>query len=431
MNLRRVTRVCAIGLLAAATGLAVGVTWLNRALPSPFDVESARGIDTPELRQRGAYLARAANCHGCHTVPGGAAFAGGRPIATPFGTVYAGNLTPDDANGLGRWTLADFDRALRQGRSRDGRLLVPAFPFQQFMHLQDEDVRALFAWLRSQPAVPMPNRAHELRFPYGLDIAQALWRARYVTRWPLPPPQGQPGPAVVDARWQRGRYLVEVLGHCRACHAPRDALGGPHDSMAGGGGSRVGPQQWLAPSLHAAGEAGVADWTEDDIVALLQSGVSARGSALGPMAEVVFGSTQYLDDGDLRAMAHYLRRLPQAPVAAPAVVAAPEAALSEGARLYEKHCAACHGREGQGLPGAIAPLAGNRAVLMDSPVHVLTVLRHGGFMPTTALQPRPWGMPPFAGVLDAGQMASLASFIRQSWGNRAGAVSELDVLKLQ
>lgn len=427
MSAVRLLAWCAgLAALALAAAGAALVIWLNlrgEAPVLPLTQEPAPAA-TPAMRARGAYLARIGNCEGCHTAPGGAPYAGGRAIATPFGTVYAGNLTPDAATGLGAWSPSEFRRAMRHGRSRDGRLLVPAFPYANFSGMSPDDIDALYAHLRSLPAVQQAARPHELRFPYGSQAAQAVWRALYFR------PSAVPATATLMDDQARGRYLAEAVAHCSACHVARDALGGAHEDRVAEGGV-VSSQQWLAPSLHVARQAGVADWPVEDIVALLKTGVSPRGTALGPMAEVVFRSTQYLSDDDARALAVHLRALPpkEAPPSVNAARAAPEV-LARGDKLYRQHCADCHGREGQGQPGAFSALAGNRAVTLESPRNLIKMLRQGGFTPVTAGHPRPYGMPPFAGVLDPGDMAAVLSFIRQSWGHKATEVTELDVLRV-
>ncbi|MFG5410509.1 c-type cytochrome [Piscinibacter sakaiensis] len=198
---------------------------------------------------RGAYLARAGNCGGCHSAPGGAEMAGGRGIDTPFGTVYAGNLTPDPETGLGGWSAEDFWRALHHGRSRDGRLLVPVFPYPEYTRVRRADADDLYAYLRSLPAVRQSAPAHTLRFPFDTPLALAAWRLLYFT------PGEQADDPARDAAWNRGRYLVRGLGHCGACHTPRNALGGPRDADEFGGGP-IPMQRWIAPSLASAAEAG-------------------------------------------------------------------------------------------------------------------------------------------------------------------------------
>ncbi|RZI79657.1 MAG: c-type cytochrome, partial [Rubrivivax sp.] len=318
-----------------------------------------------------------------------------------------------------------FWRALHHGRSRDGRLLYPAFPYPNYTRVTRQDSDALFAYLRSLPAVAQPNRRHELRFPYDSTVALAVWRALYFR-----PAEFKPSPQE-SGDWNRGAYLVQGLGHCNACHSSRNALGATMSALDLSGGL-IPMQNWYAPSLTASGEAGVADWTVPQIVDLLQHGVSSRGSVLGPMAEVVQHSTQYLSGQDLRAMATYLRALPpshdEAHSEPPATPPSPD---SHGAKLYEQHCAQCHGQQGEGRGHAYPALAGNRAVTMASPANLVRVVLAGGFPPATAGNPRPYGMPPFAMVFSNDDTAAVLTYIRQAWGNQGATVVPLDVIQLR
>ena len=292
----------ALAIVAAICVLAVAsVVWLNR--DDDADVAAAApSADAIALVARGEYLVRAGSCFGCHTEPGGAPYAGGRAIETPFGIVHATNLTPD-ATGLAAWSSDDFWRALHNGRSRDGRLLYPAFPYPNYTRVTRGDSDAMFAYLKSLAPVAKPNRPHALRFPFDQQASLALWRALFFR------PARFEADTARSPQWNRGAYLVETLGHCNACHSRRNVFGataGPLD-LAGG---LIPIQNWYAPSLYDNREAGVGDWSEREVVALLKSGVSTRGSVQGPMAEVVARSTRYLSDADLAAMAAYLSALP-------------------------------------------------------------------------------------------------------------------------
>ncbi|MDP1791365.1 MAG: cytochrome c, partial [Methylibium sp.] len=346
-----------------------------------------------------------------------------------FGTVFSSNLTPDDATGLGRWSAAHFWRAMHHGRSMDGRLLYPAFPYTDYTLVTREDSDALFAYLRSLPPVAQARPAHALRFPYDTQAALAVWRALYFE------PARFEAAADRPADWNRGAYLVRGLGHCSACHTQRNALGASELGLQLGGGL-IPVQNWYAPSLLSADEAGVAEWSTQEVVDLLKTGRSARGSAMGPMAEVVARSTQHLDEADLRAMAVYLQSLPQhgarrSRAAAHAEGAAAEQPDSRGAKLYEQHCAQCHGAAGEGAAGLYPPLAGNRAVTMDSAANLVRIVHGGGYLPATAGNPRPFGMPPFAHVLDEADTAAVVSYVRGAWGNDAAPVTPLEVLRLR
>ena len=421
----------AVLVLSALCALLIGaVWWLNVRDEGPLGAAAAaNAMSAPSASEqiaRGAYLARAGNCIGCHTVQGGAAYAGGRGVPTPFGTVYAPNLTPDIATGIGAWSAAEFWRALHNGRGRDGRLLYPAFPYPNYTRITRADADAIHAYLRSLPAVAQANKPNALAWPFDQQAALAVWRALYF-RPARPVPD-----ATRSAEWNRGAYLVEGLGHCNACHASRNALGatpGPLDLEGG----LIPVQNWYAPSLTSPNEAGVAGWDTQSIVDLLKTGIASPGGTLvavaGPMSEVVSGGTQYLSEPDLRAMADYLKSLPPSAEARGTPVAAQGTSVVDGpgAKLYEQQCAQCHGEHGEGVPGIYAALAGNREVNLHTPANLVHLVLEGGFAPATAGNPQPFGMPPFATVLSDADVAQLLTFIRGSWGNDAAAVSGLEV----
>lgn len=408
-----------IALLAAAL-----VGWLNVRGEDALVADPGTPA-SPELIARGAYLARAGNCMGCHTERGGVEYAGGRGVPTPFGTIYAPNLTPDPTHGIGAWTRAEFWRALHNGRARDGRLLYPAFPYPNYTRITRDDADAIFAFLRSLPPSNQANRAHTLQFPFDQQAALAVWRALYFR-----PAQIEPD-ATRSAEWNRGAYLVEGLGHCNACHASRNALGATASPLDLAGGL-IPVQNWYAPSLASPREAGVGDWSDAHVVELLRIGISARGAVMGPMGEVVSGSTQHLNDADLRAMVAYLKALAPRADAAPTPSASATVALNTpGAKLYERHCASCHGDSGEGVPGVYPALAGSRAVVMATPANLVHMVLEGGFPPVTAGNPRPYGMPPFATVLSNDEIAQLLTHLRSSWGNQAPPVSAFDVTRFR
>lgn len=419
MRLLRWAVGCVMGAVLAAAGV---VWWLGMHDPVDTDDPGPAFVATPELLARGAYLARAGNCMACHTRRGDTPYAGGRPIATPFGTVYSSNLTPDLQTGIGAWSAAQFWRALHHGRSRDGRLLLPVFPYTSYTRVTREDSDALWAYLRSLPAVSRTAQAHQLQWPYNTQWALAIWRALYFRAEAFVPREAR------GADWNRGAYLVQGLGHCNACHAPRNLLGASADAQDLAGG-QIPMQGWYAPSLLDAAQAGVVQWAPSEVVQLLQTGVAPRGSVLGPMAEVVLHSTQHLSQGDLRAMAIYLQTLPARESPIRVAEPAPVRVLALGEQIYKDHCADCHGAGGEGVPLAYPPLAGNRAVRMDNTTNLVQVVLRGGFSPATAGNPRPYGMPPYQMLLGDAEVAAVISYIRQAWGNQAGGVTELDVAR--
>ena len=424
MSMRRAWLACGVGIAFVVVAAVGAVAALNLLDEAPLSAHEVTVPATTELIARGEYLARAGNCMSCHTQQGGPAFAGGRAIDTPFGAIYAPNLTPDDATGIGRWSAGEFWRAMHNGRSRDGRLLYPAFPYPSYTHVTHADSDAIYAYLRSLPPVEQQGRPHALRFPFNTQLALATWRALFFRPGSLPEQPGQ------SAQWNRGAYLVLGLGHCAACHTPRNALGAPRADAAFRGGL-IPVQNWYAPALNSEGEAAVTAWPVEDAVALLKTGVAPQASVSGPMAEVVFRSLQHLSDADLRAMTVYLRSLPmqdrpEASFARPAGIV-----MEQGRDIYQQQCAQCHGEQGEGRGGALPALAANRAVMLADTTNMVRVVLQGGYLPATEGNPRPHGMPPFVQSLTDGEIAAVLSYIRNAWGNAAAKVDTIDVYRVR
>ncbi|MYM33323.1 c-type cytochrome [Duganella sp. FT94W] len=392
-----------------------------------------RGASAPETTvniaqiERGKYLAQAGDCIACHTVPGQAIFSGNRAMPTPFGNLYAPNITPDKDTGIGKWTPAQFYDMLHTGRSPDGKLLYPAMPFASYTKVTREDSDAIFAYLMSVPAVHKVNREHELRFPYNNRSLLIGWRTLYFQEGEY---KANPQQSV---EWNRGAYLVQGLGHCAMCHSPINALGGSAEAKAFQGGL-IPMQNWYAPSLTSNREAGLGNWALQDIMDLLQTGVSHRGTVYGPMAEVTFNSLQYLSDADVKAMAVYLKSLPgdDPPTPPPAPLTNDvQQQFAEGQRIYEAHCATCHAADGRGMPPHFPPLAANQSILMSSSVNPVRMILNGGYPPGTRKNPMPYGMPPFAQDLNDAQVAAVATYIRNAWGNGATPVTPQQVNQLR
>jgi mono/diheme cytochrome c family protein len=412
-----------ISLAVMGVLVAVCAGWLFWPAPVPVR-EGVSGVPAPaEQVARGAYLARAGNCLACHTVPGDAPYAGGRAIETPFGAVFSSNLTPDKGTGIGSWTQDDFWRAMHEGRSADGRLLSPAFPYPSYTRVTREDSDALLAYLRSLPSVARADTPDTLRFPYNTQAALRVWRALYFRQGNV---EADPQRS---AEWNRGAYLVEGLGHCAACHTPRDALGGPIADAAFAGGA-IPMMGWDAPPLAEAEP--IDDVRADEWVALLSSGTSASGVTTGPMAEVVFHSLQHLAKADIEAMVMYLRSLPfrgapRSATALPVSTASRHRLMAAGETLYGMHCAECHGDDGEGHINRYPPLAGNRLLIGDSPRNAINAVLYGGFAPSTTTHPQPYGMPSYAHRLSDFEIAAVLSYVRGAWGNDAAPVSPVEV----
>lgn len=381
----------------------------------------------PARVAKGEYLARAGDCVACHTAPEGKLFAGGRAMPTPFGTLYTSNITSDPETGIGKWTADQFYTTMHVGRFPDGGLLYPAMPFGSYTKVTRQDSDAIFAYLKTIPPVRQPNRPHNLKFPYNNRSLILGWRTLFFREGEFKPNPNQ------SEEWNRGAYLVEGLGHCGMCHTAINALGGSSESEAFQGGL-IPMQNWYAPSLTSNKEAGLGDWSIEEISDLLRTGVSARGAVYGPMAEVVYNSLQYLTDADTRAMAIYLKSLSQPTPQAPASrvpTAENRLLLSLGKTVYDTQCASCHGAQGEGKPPDYPLLAGNQSTQMESAVNPIRMVLNGGYPPGTAGNPMPYGMPPFAQSLSDEEIAAVVTYIRTAWGNRGTAVTARDANALR
>lgn len=366
-----------------------------------------------DLVKKGEYLARMGDCASCHTVNESKPFAGGNAIPTPFGVLYSTNLTPDET-GIGGWRFEDFYRALHLGKNRQGQPYYPAFPYTSFTKVTQDDAKAIFAYLQAQKPIKQPNKNPKMDFPFSERVLLNGWRWLYFSEQEFQPDPKQ------SAQWNRGAYLVEGLGHCNECHSTRNALGAVKRSgwLAGG---HIPMQGWYAPSLSMKDGGGLAGWTRAEVKQLLKTGFSAKGSVIGPMADVVRNSTQYMNDEDLEAVALYLESLPAAPVEP--VHEQPKAAdYAQGKAIYEDHCQDCHGQQGEGVAGIYPSLVHNQTVVGLDGVNAMRSVLLGGFPPATQGHPEPYSMPPFAKQLSNADIAAVVNYIRQSWGNNASAV---------
>lgn len=431
---RRLLQVCLASLLVLSVGVVVD-NWGDLLWSRTADHSAPNPAASPATLEQGRYLALAGNCMGCHTARGGQPLAGGRRIETPFGGVYSSNLTPDPATGLGRWSAHDFWQALHLGRSKGGRLLTPAFPYNHTSVISRADSDALWAWLQTQAPVVQAQPAHTLLWPLGTQPALAVWRSLFFEPRPFQVQTAQ------TPEWNRGAYLVEGLGHCAACHSPRNALGasGALDDLSGG---LIPVVNWYAPSLTNTQETGLASTPLPDIVRLLRTGASDQAQISGPMVEVVQHSLQHLSPEDLQAMAVYLQSRAQtasrtaSPAAAPKPARVSLQVANLGAKIYERHCLQCHGERGEGMrtpSGDVAypALAGNRAVLLPEPTNLVQTVLYGGFGPATAGHPRPFGMPPAVLELDDKDIAAVLTHLRTQWGNQASEVTPLQVNRIR
>jgi nicotinate dehydrogenase subunit B len=398
------------GLYSLVGGLFVGAaTFASIAFPIRSAIAPIARPDSTTYSaatiDKGRLLAGLGACVVCHTAKDGKLYAGGRPLPTPFGTVMTTNITPDPDTGIGNWSFPAFERAMREGIHRDGRHLYPAFPYPNFAAASEADLQALYAFLMSQPAVRQANRPSRLAFPFNVRPLLAIWNLLFNRQDEL---QAEPAHS---AQWNRGRYLVDSLGHCSACHSPRNFLGAERAGSAYlAGGTAEG---WDAPALTKASMAPI-PWSEGEFYAYLRSGTSAHhGTASGPMAEVIEALKPLLDD-DIRAMADYLASLnaalPQAEAEklaeriVTATARSANAANSAAARLYEGACAVCH-EPGAPLVNRGPALGFSLKLRAGSPTNFLRLLLEGGGHAAGS-------MPAFASALDDRQIADLARYLR-------------------
>jgi len=392
---------------------------------------------TADELSRGEYLAHAADCVACHTVPGGAAYAGGRGMGTPLGVIYTTNITPDPATGIGQYSLQDFDHALRLGIARDGHQLYPSMPYPSYAKLTDADVAALYAYfMRSVAPVRQANRPTGMHWPLNIRWPLALWNVLFLDKGPYQSVSGQ------DAQWNRGAYLVQGLGHCGACHTPRgwlfeeEALTEAKPAYLSG----APLDNWSAVDLRSDVASGLGRWSESDLVEYLKNGHNASTTAFGSMIDVINYSSQFLTEQDTQAIARYLKSLSPAHPNAPQTWSynpATETALNAsqftapGSLDYVQYCAGCHGRDGKGAAPYIPPLAGNPAVLDADAVSVTNITLNGSAPVVFNGTPDAYRMIPFRAAFNDERVAELVTFIRTAWGNNAAPVNAEQVAALR
>ena len=407
-------------LLTATLIVVAGVLlWTLRTPASPFDKATSTEVSaSPDLIRRGEYVARLGDCVACHSTPGNAPFSGGLPMATPAGKIYTTNITPDKETGIGRYSLADFDRAVRQGVARDGHRLYPAMPFPSYQKLNDEDIRALYAFMMHgvQPAARQ-NQPTEIPWPLNMRWPLALWRAAFAAGAPYQTVENR------DERWNRGAYLVEGPGHCGSCHTPRGLAFNEKALDATSPDYLAGAllDGWYAPSLRGDASSGISRWSEDDVVAFLQKGRNQHAVVFGSMADAFNNSTQFMRDDDLRAIAHYLKSLP--PGSNDSGKAWHYPAQNEqganrlpGEQTFIARCSSCHGADGRGQAPWIPPLAGATSMQVEASSAINIVLNGSARIVADGV-PDAYRMPPYRKQLSDQETADVLNYIRSSWGN--------------
>lgn len=409
----------ALAVFAVLALAAFFITWrpslAPQAAPARFD---------QALVQRGARLATLGMCASCHTVDPIKPFAGGLALRTPFGTVYSTNITPHSGTGIGGWSLEAFERSMRQGVSRDGRLLYPAFPYNHYTRLAQDDMRALYAYFMTRPALAAPARENRMAFPFGFRPLVAFWNLLYLDESPWKTDPQQP------ADWNRGAYLANTLAHCTACHTPRTALGGPDLNRQLDGGDA---EDWYAPALNAKSPSPL-PWTHEHLTHYLRTGI-APGHAVagGPMQDVVVQLGQ-ADEADVAAIATYihgfLKQAParatparrDGPLPAPADDDPDLARMRLGYETYAMACASCHDA-GRGLSSGAALQLQKAVALYDPDPRSLVRIIREGIVPPEGEAGR-W-MPGFATLLGDEQLTALAAYLRR-YGAGAEPWPELD-----
>jgi mono/diheme cytochrome c family protein len=421
-----VMRIVAILLILLVAASLFGIYRIASVLPVPsIAPEIATRQADPEHGRKVALLG---DCAGCHTARDGDDLAGGVPFATPVGTLYSSNITPDPAQGIGTYSFTDFVRLMRLGVTPTGKRIYPAMPYPAYAKVSDEDLQDLFAYLQTDIAPnPSPSRKADISWPLTMRWPLALWNLAYDKAKPF-----QPEPAR-DAEWNRGAYLVQGLAHCGTCHTPRnfafaekDLDGSTAFFLSGSsfdGGAPI--------NLRGNDGDGLGRWSKQDIVQLLKSGRNPHSAVSGAMVEVVSFSTQYLEDRDISAIAAYLKTLGPAPGDRPTFTPDPSSLQTyldgtqndPGGKIFMDSCSACHRLGGQGAGTAFPGLAGNPMVLSRDPASLIAVILTGSRLPSTASAPSNLAMPGFAWRYDDSDVAALATFVRSAWGNHAPPVT--------
>lgn len=378
---------------------------------------------------QGKYLTSVGDCIACHTSPGGKPLAGGLAMATPYGTLYSPNITPDKEFGIGTWSETDFWRAMHNGIAPGRQLLYPVFPYVNFTNVTRKDIDDIYAYLRSVESVATPNKPNHMDFPFNERATLVFWRALFFR------PHAFAANPEKSEEWNRGAYLVKGLGHCSMCHTSINLFGATTRS-AGFAGGLIPAEHWYAPALNASKELGLGSWSDDDVIQLLKTGVSRHGSVYGPMSIVIRDSLQYLSDADLHAIATYLRAQPirTSPtdrIEVPVSTKQAAVLFADGQKIYAQHCAVCHQANGEGVGLTFPPLSNNPSIAAQPGTNATRMVLLGGIQPKTGGNPHPASMPSFSKTLNNHEIAAVVTYIRHAWGNEASAVAPQDVQRLR
>jgi mono/diheme cytochrome c family protein len=390
-------------------------------LCSAFGLGKAQAESPAATIARGKALTDAADCASCHTADSSKPFAGGKRIETPFGGIYSPNLTPDREAGIGAWSDDEFYHALHDGVAPDGSRYYPAFPYPSFTKITRDDVLAIRAYLATLTPIRNVASPPELRWPLSYRVVMRGWNLLFFRTGTF---ENEPHKS---EEWNRGAYLVEGPAHCGACHTPKNMFGADKRNRLYGGARVAG---WFAPRLDGSMRSGLKSWSVEDIAEYLQSGRNGRSHAGSLMAEVVVNSTSKMSDADVRAIAVYLKDL-AAGAPEPVVGPPPQADMAAGAAIYARACIACHEAGGEGTPRIYPPLPGNANLQSADPSSTLRIILDGAQTVTTPRAPNTGSMPAYGEELSDQQVAEIANYIRNSWGNAAPLVRPAQVKRLR
>ena len=432
MNNRRFARTA--GWLALPCLVAAGLLawYVTREPASPLQDTQTADL-SPEWVARGEYVARLSDCVACHSVPGGVPFTGGLEMATPLGAIHTTNVTPDPETGIGHYSLADFDRAVRHGVAPGGRRLYPAMPYPSYAKLSDDDVRALYAFfMKGIAPVRQANIPSEIPWPLNMRWPIALWNGVFTDTAPYAAKAGK------DEIWNRGAYIVQGPGHCGSCHTPRGLAFNEKALDESGTPFLAGAllDGWYAPSLRNDHNTGLGRWSEPEIVQFLKTGRNQHAVVFGSMTEAFNNSTQFMSDDDLAAIARYLKSLPGdsqrdgTPWQYQAVSAA-DRLDTPGAHTYVTRCASCHGADGKGQAQWMPPLAGATSALAKENASAINITLNGSQRVVAAGVPDAYRMPAFREQLSDQQIAEVLTFVRSTWGNQSEPVDAKAVSTLR
>jgi mono/diheme cytochrome c family protein len=411
------------GPLAFARGSTVALADYHEANPTGVPA----GLAKADIVKRGEYLAKAADCVVCHTTKDGDAFAGGLPFPAPSGTLYSTNITADKDTGIGNYSDQEFLNAVQRGIRKDGARLYPAMPYTSYTFMTDADVLAIKAYLFSLPAVHRENQRDTLHFPFNQRWSMIFWS------WAFNPDTRFAPDTEKSAEWNRGAYMAEALAHCGECHTPRNpafAL----DNRRKFAGAAYG---WLAYNITSDKGTGIGSWSDEELLAYLAKGhATGRGTASGPMAEVVDYSLSHMEPADIRALVAYLRSIPAVASSEPATIAAPAPASPKeggavadtlGRKVFAQACASCHSWTGVSALSPFATISGSRAVNDPTATNVAQIVISG----TRRLTSDAMSMPAFGSTYTDTEIAAVANYVTGRFGSAASKLTAKDVADLR